>query len=85
MRNEAPRPQSQQQLNQSIEYVRNIMHSLRGVPNAQQVLMQALQNNPNMQPILTILNSNGNWENLAKQMAQQQGIDPNNLVQELLK
>ncbi len=85
MRNEVPRPQSQQQLNQSIEYVRNIMRSLRGVPNAQQVLMQALQNNPNMQPILTILNSNGNWENLAKQMAQQQGIDPNNLVQELLK
>ena len=85
MRNEVPRPQSQQQLNQSIEYVRNIMRSLRGVPNAQQVLMQALQNNPNMQPILTVLNSNGNWENLAKQMAQQQGIDPNNLVQELLK
>ena len=84
MRNAVPQ-QPQPQLSQSIEYVRNIMHSLRNVPNAQQVLMQALQNNPNMQPIVNLLNSNGNWENLAKQMAQQQGIDPNNLIYELLK
>ena len=84
MRNAVPQ-KPQPQLSQSIESVRTIMHSLRNVPNAQQVLMQALQNNPNMQPIVNLLNSNGNWENLAKQMAQQQGIDPNNLIYELLK
>ena len=82
MRNEVQPPQ---QLNQSIEYVGNLMRQLKGVPNAQSILMQALQNNPNMQPLISIIQNNGNLETIAKGMAAQQNININDVINKLSK
>ena len=47
------------------------------------MLAQILQNNPNTSMIANMLSSNGNLENIAKQMAQARGIDINQLIKQL--
>ena len=66
MRNAVPQPQ---QPSLAIEPVRNLMHQLQNTPNARELLFQTLANNPNMQPIMNIMQSNGDLESLARTMA----------------
>lgn len=88
MRNGQPYPQTpqhqqQQQLNDSIEAVRGMMQQVKYSQNPQAMLAQLLQNNPNTAAIAGMLKNNGNLEQVARQMAQERGIDINQLIRQL--
>jgi len=77
-----PSPQ-QQGLNQSIEQVRGLMQQVKNAQNPQAMLAQLLQNNPNVPAIANMLRNNGSLESIARQMAQAQNIDINQLINQL--
>ncbi len=59
------------------------MAQVKNAPNPQALLAQILQNNPNTSSIYTLLQSNGNLEQVARQMAQMGKIDINQLISQL--
>ena len=71
------------QLNKSIEDVRGLMHQMQDAPNAEAVLAQALENNPNTAFIANALKGN-NLEGIAKNMAKVKGYDINDVIKKLL-
>ena len=73
----------QEQLNKSVEAVKNMMRQVKGAQNPQMMLAQLLQSNPNTAAIAKMLQSNGNLEAIAKQMAASGNIDINQLITEL--
>lgn len=86
MRN-GQQPQSQQltdqQLNQSIEQVREMMQQIRNAPDSQAMLVQILQNNPNTAMIAAMLQNGNGLEGVAKAMAINRGVNINNLINRL--
>ena len=75
--------QSQQQLNESIEYVRGLMQQVKNAQNPQAQLAQILQNNPSTAAIANMVNNGGNLEQMARQMAAAQGINIDQLIKQL--
>ena len=75
--------QSQQQLNESIEYVRGLMQQVKNAQNPQAQLAQILQSNPNTAAIANMVNNGGNLEQMARQMAAAQGINIDQLIKQL--
>ena len=59
------------------------MSQVKNATNQQAELARILQNNPNTSNIYSLLQSNGNLESIAKQMAQSKGIDINQLISQL--
>ena len=59
------------------------MARVKNAPNPQALLAQILQNNPNTSSIYALLQSNGNLEQVARQMAQMGKIDINQLISQL--
>ena len=80
-----PYPQTlQAQLNQSVLAVRDLMRQVQTASDPQAMLAQILQNNPNTAAIATLLkNNNNSLESIARQMAQERGIDINQLLAQL--
>ena len=72
----------QQQL--PIQQVKGMMQQLKNASNPQQVLMSMIQNNPQFAQITQMMKGAGGLEPLARQMAQQKGINLDNLIQELI-
>ena len=72
----------QQQL--PIQQVKGMMQQLKNASNPQQVLMSMIQENPQFAQITQMMKSAGGLEPLARQMAQQKGINLDNLIQELI-
>ena len=69
MRNEMyPQVQQmqQQQLNKAIEETKALMARVKNAADPYAILTQALQNNPNTSAIYTLLQNNGNLENIAR-------------------
>lgn len=83
MRNGLNQPQQQMPLNQSIDAVKGVMAQIKGAQNPQAMLAQMLQNNPNTAFISNALKGGNSLEGIARQMAQQRGIDINQLINEL--
>ena len=59
------------------------MQQVKYSQNPQAMLAQLLQNNPNTAAIAGMLKNNGNLEQVARQMAQERGIDINQLIRQL--
>ena len=71
------------QLNESIEEVRRLMNQMKNTPNADAVLAQALESNPNTAFIANALKSN-NLESIAKNIAKAKNLDINDVIKKLL-
>lgn len=78
-----PQPQ-QPNLNASVAQVKGMMQTLRNAANPQQTLMGMIQQNPQFAQIAAMMKNNpGGLEGVARQMAQQNGIDINQLIAQL--
>jgi hypothetical protein len=61
-----------------------MMNMMKGSKNPQQFLMNMAQNNPKMKQVMQVLqNGDKNPKELFYQMAQEQGVDPNPIVEAL--
>ena len=61
-----------------------MMQTLRNAANPQQTLMGMIQQNPQFAQIAAMMKNNpGGLEGVARQMAQQNGIDINQLIAQL--
>lgn len=60
-----------------------MMQQVKGAQNPQAMLAQMLQNNPNTAAISQMLRGGNSLESIARQMAQQRGIDIEDLVNQL--
>ena len=77
-------PQQQQpQSNPAIEQTRALMQMVKNSPNPQAALAQLLQTNPNTAAISNMLRNGDSLEGIARSMAQQRGIDINQLINQL--
>ena len=59
------------------------MAQIKGSQDPQGMLAQILQNNSNTAIIANMLQGGGSLEQIARQMAQQRGIDINQLINQL--
>lgn len=73
-----PNPLLQPNMNQMKELY-NAMRS----GNSMQIFQKMAQNNPNMQPILNMLNSGANPQQLFYQMCKQRGINPEEFIKNI--
>ena len=76
-------PQTATQSNLAIDQVKGLMAQLKGASDPQAMLAQVLQNNSNTAFIANALKGGTGLEALARQMAQQRGIDINDLIKQL--
>lgn len=77
-------PQTQPQLSQAaIDQVRGMMSQVKNASNPQAVLANMLQNNSNLGPLAAMVRNGGSLENIAKQMAAANGLDINQIIQQL--
>jgi len=87
MRNGMQTPQQpayqQQMPSQTIEDTKRLMAMVKSSPNPQQALAQMLQTNPNTAMISNLLRGGNSLETIARQRAQQLGIDINELIRQL--
>lgn len=85
MRNgQQPQLGQTQSLDSSIQQVKGMMQQLKMASNPQQTLMGMIQQNPQFVQIVQMMKMNPNGlEGVAKQMAQANGVDLNNLVKQL--
>lgn len=60
------------------------MNQLKNMPNPQVGLYNMFASNPQYRNFITLMQmGNGNWQQAAQMMANQQGVDLNNLIREL--
>lgn len=59
------------------------MAQVKNAQDPQAMLAQLLQNNPNTAAISSMLKGGGSLESIARQMAQQRGVDINQLIKQL--
>ena len=78
-----PQQRSQQQLNNSIAQAKQMMHMVQMAQNPQAELANLIRNNPNSAAISNMLQNGNSLEQIALNMAQQNGIDINNLINQL--
>ena len=71
-------------LDNSIQKVKGMMQQLKMASNRQQMLMGMIQQNPQFAQIAQMMKANPNGlEGVARQMAQANGIDLNDLIRQL--
>lgn len=64
-----------------VRSVKRMMNMVRGMQNPQQVLEMAAQQNPQMAAVLNMINGSGmSPKQLFYQMAQQNGVDPQSII-----
>ena len=80
---QTPQHQSQQALNESIERARAAMEQFKNVENKEAVIMQLLQQNPQLGGIANLLRNGQSLESIAKSMAQMGGYDINEIIKGL--
>lgn len=69
--------------NNSIQTIKNMMNNFN-FQNPQQAIQQLASQNPQIQQILQMQQQSGmSFENLFKSMCQQQGVDPNSIINQL--
>ena len=71
-------------LSQRLQPLQNLSQMATGVSNPQGMIQQMLQNDPRTQQVMDYVNKNGgNAQQLFYQMAQQKGIDPNVIINQI--
>ena len=78
-----PQQRSQQQLNNSIAQAKQMMRMVQMAQDPQAELANLIRNNPNSAAISNMLQNGNSLEQIARNMAQQNGIDINNLINQL--
>jgi len=73
-------PQKQQL---PIQEIKNLMQQMRTFSSQQAMMDALLQQRPEVQAIMNIQNKGASLQQIAQIMAQQKGIDLNNLIREL--
>lgn len=69
---------------QNIQNIKNMMNMFNMSQNPQQAIQQLAMQNPQINQIMEMAKSTGgNLEQLFKNMCQQQGIDPNTIINQL--
>ena len=69
---------------QNLSQIKNVINTIRSARNPQAMLSQMAQNNPQVQQVMNIVNQNGGDPQRAfYQLAQQKGIDPNEILKML--
>lgn len=69
---------------QNIQNIKNMMNMFNTSQNPQQAMQQLAMQNPQINQIMQMAQSTGgNLEQLFKNMCQQQGIDPNTIINQL--
>ena len=67
-----------------MQQVKGMMRQVQNSPNKEAALMNLLQQNPNLQKISSLLQmGNGNLQQAAQILAQQKGVNLNDIIQEL--
>ena len=70
--------------NPQMQQIKNLMHTVQMSANPQLALQQIINQNPNLKNVLNLANSNGvNLQQLFYTMAQQKGVDPQQVLREL--
>lgn len=77
--------QTQTQIpNPQMQQIKNLMRTVQMSANPQFALQQIINQNPNLKNILNLANSNGvNLQQLFYTMAQQKGVDPQQVLRDL--
>lgn len=77
-------PQMPQQMNQSIQQIKNMMNMVQMSTNPQMALQNIVNQNPNLQNILNLAGSNGaNLQQIFYNMAKQKGVNPEDIINAL--
>lgn len=72
------------QMNQSIQQIKNMMSMVQMSANPQIALQNIVNQNPNLQNILNLANSNGaNLQQVFYNMAKQKGVNPEDVINAL--
>ena len=79
-----PQKINQQQLDNSIAQMRQAMIAIQNSSNQEQALANYIYNNPNSAALAQMLSSGNNLESIARNMAQQYGIDINTVINKLM-
>lgn len=67
-----------------MQQIKNLMRTVQMSANPQLALQQIINQNPNLKNILNLANSNGvNLQQLFYTMAQQKGVDPQQVLRDL--
>ena len=73
-----------QSLDNSIQQVKGMMQQLKMASNPQQTFMGMIQQNPQFAQIVQMMKANPNGlEGVARQMAQANGVDLNQIIKQL--
>lgn len=72
------------QTNPQIQQIKNLMYQVKNSQNPQMILQNIIMQNPNMQNVLNLMRlNNASPQQIAQLLAQQKGVDLNNLIMEL--
>lgn len=72
------------QMNQSIQQIKNMMNMVQMSANPQMALQNIVNQNPNLQNILSLVGSNGaNLQQVFYNMAKQKGVNPEDVINAL--
>ena len=72
------------QLPNNISNIKNMMNTLKSVRNPQQMMATLMQNNPQMKDVLSLVqNSNMSPKDLFYRMAQEKGVNPDDILRAL--
>ena len=69
--------------NSNMGQLRQVYQMINSSKNPRAVIQQLAQTNPQLQPMLQIMNSGGNYEQIFRNMAQQRGINPDEFVKQI--
>ena len=71
-------------MNQNIMQIKNLMNTVRNMGNPQMMLNQMMAQNPQMKNVMDYIRQNGNDPKQAfYKMAQEKGVDPNEILRQL--
>ena len=63
--------------------IRNIYQTMMNSRNPMQMFQQMARNNPNLQPIVNMLNGGANPQQIFNSLCQQRGINPQEFLKQL--
>ena len=71
-------------LNSNLQQIKSLMRQVQTATNPQAALDTIISNNPTLQSFVTLAKNNGSsLEQVARILAQQKGVDINNLIRQL--
>ena len=70
--------------NSNLQQIKNLMYQVKNAANSQLAIQSVIANNPGLQNFVSLANNKGiSLEQIARMLAQQKGVDINDLIQQL--